>query len=53
MNLSTYFTIHRVTITYVMLTRIGEFQENWRRKSRLFRMGADEITLLRVYRETI
>jgi hypothetical protein len=53
MNLSPYFTRllsemgeYRLTKTHVMLTRIGEFRGNWRRKSRLFRMGADGITLI-------
>ena len=53
MNLSRYFTRllsemgeYLVTKTHVMLTRIGEFREDWRRKSRLFRMGADGITLI-------
>ena len=53
MNLSPYFPRllsemgeYRVTKTHVMLTRIGEFRENWRRKSRLFRMSADEMTLI-------
>jgi len=53
MNLSPYFprlftemVEYRITKTHVMFTRIYEFRENLRRKSRLFRMGADEITLI-------